>query len=155
MPIPRMAAAAWCKHVAHFSYVLTPVLIASLIGIAKLVALPYLGNVKLLRVALPLVGSVAVIRMVFYLLRRAFARRGPARRGPGHVRKNHFPDCLAGAGALSDRHVGRRSGLSRHHQAAVGQTRRHRLVGDLAGRRIGGGHADARAVGLAPRSKSA
>lgn len=63
--------------VAHFSYVLTPVLIASLIGIAKLVALPYLGNVKLLRVALPLVGSVAVIRMVFYLLRRAFARRGP------------------------------------------------------------------------------
>ncbi|UUZ52930.1 mechanosensitive ion channel [Massilia sp. H-1] len=52
-------------------------LIASLIGIAKLVALPYLGNVKLLQVALPLVGSVAVIRMVFYLLRRAFARRGP------------------------------------------------------------------------------
>jgi len=64
--------------VTHFSYVLTPVLIASLIALAKLVALPYLGNnVKLLRVALPLVGSVAVIRMVFYLLRRAFARRGP------------------------------------------------------------------------------
>ena len=63
--------------VAHFSYVLTPVLIASLIGIAKLVALPYLNNVKLLRVALPLVGSIAVIRMVFFLLRRAFARRGP------------------------------------------------------------------------------
>jgi small-conductance mechanosensitive channel len=39
--------------------------------------LPHLGNVKLLRVALPLVGSIAVIRMVFYLLRRAFARRGP------------------------------------------------------------------------------
>jgi small-conductance mechanosensitive channel len=63
--------------VAHFSYVLTPVLIASLIGIAKMAALPYLGNVKLLRVALPLVGSIAVIRIVFYLLRRAFARRGP------------------------------------------------------------------------------
>lgn len=63
--------------VARFSHVLTPVLIAGLIAIAKLVALPHLGNVKLLKVALPLVGSIAVIRMVFYLLRRAFARRGP------------------------------------------------------------------------------
>jgi small-conductance mechanosensitive channel len=63
--------------VARFSYVLTPLLIAGLLAIAKLLALPYLGNVKLLRVALPLVASVAVIRTVFYLLRRAFARRGP------------------------------------------------------------------------------
>ena len=62
--------------VANFGHVLTPIFIASLIAIAKLIALPLLGNVNLLRVALPLAGSLAVIRMAFYLLRRVFARRG-------------------------------------------------------------------------------
>ncbi|MES2019512.1 MAG: mechanosensitive ion channel domain-containing protein [Pseudomonadota bacterium] len=63
--------------VVNFGYVLTPIMIASLIGIAKLIAVPLLGKVHLLRVALPLVASMAVIRMAFYLLRRSFARRGP------------------------------------------------------------------------------
>jgi small-conductance mechanosensitive channel len=63
--------------VVNFGYVLTPVLIACLIALAQLVAVPLLGKTRLLRVALPLVGSLAVIRFAFYLLRRAFARRGP------------------------------------------------------------------------------
>src|SRR5215203_5890435 len=53
--------------VANFGHVLTPILIACLIAIAKLVAVPLLGKVHLLRVALPLFGSMAVIRMAFYL----------------------------------------------------------------------------------------
>jgi len=63
--------------VANFGHVLTPILIACLIAIAKLIAVPLLGKVNLLRVALPLFGSMAVIRMAFYLLRRSFARHGP------------------------------------------------------------------------------
>jgi small-conductance mechanosensitive channel len=63
--------------VVNFGHVLTPVLIACLIAIAKLAAIPLLGKVNLLRVALPLFGSMAVIRMAFYLLRRSFARSGP------------------------------------------------------------------------------
>ncbi len=63
--------------VVNFGYVLTPVLIAGLIALAPLFAVPLLGKVRLLRVALPLVGSMAVIRMGFFLLRRVFARRGP------------------------------------------------------------------------------
>ena len=63
--------------VANFGHVLTPVLIAVLIAIAKLAAVPFLGPVHLLQVALPLVGSMALIRILFYLLRRSFARHGP------------------------------------------------------------------------------
>ena len=62
--------------VANFGHVLTPALIAVFIAIARLAAEPFLGKVPLLKVALPLVGSMALIRMLFYLLRRAFARRG-------------------------------------------------------------------------------
>lgn len=63
--------------VTNFGHVLTPLLVAGLIALAKMAAVPYLGNVRLLKVALPVFGSLAVIRMVFYLLRRAFARHGP------------------------------------------------------------------------------
>lgn len=63
--------------VANFGHVLTPALIAVLIAIAKLAAVPFLGKVHLLQVALPLVGSMALIRTLFYLLRRSFARHGP------------------------------------------------------------------------------
>ena len=62
--------------VASFGHVLTPIFIAALIAISILIARPMLGNVNLLRVALPLAGSMAIIRIVFYLLRRVFARRG-------------------------------------------------------------------------------
>ena len=63
--------------VANFGHVLTPAFIACLLAIARLIAVPLLGKLNLLNVALPLVGSLALIRMAFFLLRRAFARRGP------------------------------------------------------------------------------
>lgn len=63
--------------VANFGHVMSPILIACLIAIAKLIAVPFLGKVHLLRVAFPLFMSMAVIRMALYLLRRAFARQGP------------------------------------------------------------------------------
>ena len=63
--------------VANFGHVLTPAFSAGLIAIAQLIAVPLLGKVHLLNVALPVFGSLAIIRSVFYLLRRAFARRGP------------------------------------------------------------------------------
>jgi len=58
-----------------FSRVLWPLLTVGLLALAKTVLEQYQG-VSLLRVALPLFMSLAVIRTFFYLLRRAFARRG-------------------------------------------------------------------------------
>ncbi len=58
-----------------FSRVLGPLLIVGLLALAKTVMERYY-SVHLLRVALPLFMSLAVIRTFFYLLRRAFARRG-------------------------------------------------------------------------------
>lgn len=63
--------------VANFGHVLTPLLVAGLIWVFKLVLELFLHNVSLLRVALPVFGSLAVIRMAFYLLQRVFGRRGP------------------------------------------------------------------------------
>jgi small-conductance mechanosensitive channel len=56
--------------VEGFGRVLAPLLIAALVWGAKLV------SVHLLSVALPLFTSMALIRIVFYLLRRVFARHG-------------------------------------------------------------------------------
>jgi small-conductance mechanosensitive channel len=59
-----------------FGRVLAPLLIAALVWGAK-IALQRHQSVHLLRVALPLFTSMALIRIVFYLLRRVFARHGP------------------------------------------------------------------------------
>ncbi|MGJ9418268.1 mechanosensitive ion channel family protein [Massilia sp. CMS3.1] len=59
-----------------FGQVLAPLLIAALVLGAKLVLQRY-QSVHLLRVALPLFTSMALIRIVFYILRRIFARHGP------------------------------------------------------------------------------
>ena len=59
-----------------FGQVLAPLLIAALVWGAKLVLQRY-QSVHLLRVALPLFTSMALIRIVFYILRRIFARHGP------------------------------------------------------------------------------
>ncbi len=59
-----------------FARVLGPLLIVALLGLAKLVMAKY-QSVQLLGVALPLFVSLAVIRVVFFLLRRVFARHGP------------------------------------------------------------------------------
>ena len=58
-----------------FGRVLAPLLIFGLLALSKTVMQSY-SSVHLLRVALPLAMSLAVIRTFFYLLRRAFARRG-------------------------------------------------------------------------------
>lgn len=58
-----------------FGRVLTPLLIATGIWLAMQVLSRY-QNVHLLRVVLPLVASMAWIRLVFYFLRRVFARAG-------------------------------------------------------------------------------
>jgi len=58
-----------------FNRVLGPLLIVGLLALTKTVLAQYQG-VSLLVVALPLFMSLAVIRTFFYLLRRAFARRG-------------------------------------------------------------------------------
>ena len=62
--------------VEGFGRVLAPLLIAAGVWLAKIILARY-QNVHLLTVALPLFASMALIRMVFYLLRRVFARRGP------------------------------------------------------------------------------
>ncbi len=62
--------------VSNFGHVMTPAFIAILIAISKLAAKPFLGDVKLLKVALPVFGSLALIRMAFYLLRGAVLRQG-------------------------------------------------------------------------------
>lgn len=61
--------------VEGFGRVLAPLLIAALVWGAKL-ALQQHQSVHLLRVALPLFTSMALIRLVFYMLRRVFARHG-------------------------------------------------------------------------------
>lgn len=61
--------------IESFTRVLSPLFGLALILIAK----PILGNwqpVGLLQLAVPLIGSFALIRMVFYVLRRVFARAG-------------------------------------------------------------------------------
>jgi small-conductance mechanosensitive channel len=61
--------------VESFGRVLSPLLALTLIAVVT----PLLAQwqtVTLLRVAIPLVGSFALIRLVFYILRRAFAREG-------------------------------------------------------------------------------
>ena len=62
--------------VESFARVLGPLLIVALLAVAKALLARY-QHVNVLRLALPLFASLAVIRLVFYLLRRVFARRGP------------------------------------------------------------------------------
>lgn len=61
--------------VQSFSRVLFPLLALTLIAIAKPILAQW-HHVNLLRVAIPLVASFALIRLMFYVLRRVFARGG-------------------------------------------------------------------------------
>lgn len=61
--------------VEGFGRVLAPLLITGGVWLAKILLQKH-QNVHLLRVALPVFGSMALIRIVFYLLRRVFARHG-------------------------------------------------------------------------------
>jgi small-conductance mechanosensitive channel len=58
-----------------FGRVLAPLLITGGVWLAETLLEKH-QNVHLLRVALPVFGSMALIRIVFYLLRRVFARHG-------------------------------------------------------------------------------
>jgi len=61
--------------VEGFGRVLAPLLITGGVWLAEILLEKH-QNVHLLRVALPVFGSMALIRIVFYLLRRVFARHG-------------------------------------------------------------------------------
>lgn len=63
--------------VESFAPVLWPLLALGLIALSKFLLQQWM-QVNLLRVAIPLVGSFALIRLVFYVLRRVFARDGEA-----------------------------------------------------------------------------
>lgn len=65
--------------VQSFSRVLFPLLVLALISLAKPVLAQW-HHVNLLRVAIALVASFALIRLMFYVLRRVFARGGKAGR---------------------------------------------------------------------------
>ena len=59
--------------VESFSRVLSPLIALGLIALSKPILARY-HHINLLRVAIPLVASFALIRLVFYILRRIFAR---------------------------------------------------------------------------------
>ena len=63
--------------VRSFGRVLWPLIALVLVSVATAV-LSYFQPVSLLRLAIPLIASFALIRLVFYVLRRAFARGGKA-----------------------------------------------------------------------------
>jgi small-conductance mechanosensitive channel len=65
------------RGVKSFARVLPPLLVVTLIIVARPV-LAHWHQVNLLRVAIPLVASFALIRLMFYVLRRVFARSGSA-----------------------------------------------------------------------------
>jgi small-conductance mechanosensitive channel len=65
------------RGVKSFARVLPPLLVVTLIVVARPV-LAHWHQVNLLRVAIPLVASFALIRLMFYVLRRIFARSGSA-----------------------------------------------------------------------------
>ena len=65
--------------VESFARVLSPLIGLLLIAVARPILAKYY-NINLLRLAIPLVASFALIRLVFYVLRRIFARGGGAGR---------------------------------------------------------------------------
>lgn len=62
--------------VDSFGRVLGPLLVVGLLALAKAVLLKYHQHVNLLKVAFPIFISLAAIRIVFYIMRRVFSRRG-------------------------------------------------------------------------------
>jgi len=62
--------------VASFTRVVAPLLVVGFLGLAQLILDKYRFHTNIVKVAIPIFCSLAVIRLVFYLLRRVFARRG-------------------------------------------------------------------------------
>ena len=62
--------------VDSFGRVLGPLLVVGLLALSKAVLMKYHQHVNLLKVAFPIFISLAAIRIVFYIMRRVFSRRG-------------------------------------------------------------------------------
>ena len=85
--VARLVRAWWSRRpghedslhtgVASFTHVVTPLLIVGLLSLAQLLLAKYRFHTNIVKVAIPIFWSLGVIRLVFYLLRRVFARRRP------------------------------------------------------------------------------
>lgn len=62
--------------VDSFGRVIGPSVVVGLLALSKAVLLKYHQHVNLLKVAFPIFISLAAIRIVFYIMRRVFSRRG-------------------------------------------------------------------------------
>jgi small-conductance mechanosensitive channel len=62
--------------VESFTRVVSPLLVVAFLGLGELLLDKYRFHTNIVKVAIPIFCSLAVIRLVFYLLRRVFARRG-------------------------------------------------------------------------------
>jgi small-conductance mechanosensitive channel len=63
--------------VASFTQVMGPLLVVALLSLAQFLLAKYRFHTNIVKVAIPIFWSLGVIRLVFYLLRRVFARRRP------------------------------------------------------------------------------
>lgn len=61
--------------VASFTHVLAPLLVVALLSLAQFLLAKYRFHTNIVKVAIPVFWSLGVIRLVFYLVRRVFARR--------------------------------------------------------------------------------
>jgi small-conductance mechanosensitive channel len=62
--------------VASFTHVVAPLLVVGFLSLAQFLLTQYRFHTNIVKVAIPIFWSLGVIRLVFYLLRRVFARRG-------------------------------------------------------------------------------
>jgi small-conductance mechanosensitive channel len=62
--------------VAGFTRVVAPLLVVGLLSIAQFLLFKNHFRTNIVRVAIPIFWSLAIIRLVFFMLRRVFARRG-------------------------------------------------------------------------------
>jgi small-conductance mechanosensitive channel len=63
--------------VDSFTNVVGPLLVVGLLSLAQFLLAKYRFHTNIVRVAIPIFWSLGVIRLVFYLVRRVFARRRP------------------------------------------------------------------------------
>jgi small-conductance mechanosensitive channel len=62
--------------VESFTRVVAPLLVVGLLSLSRYLLAKYHFHTNIVKVAMPVFWSLAVIRLVFYFLRRVFARRG-------------------------------------------------------------------------------
>jgi small-conductance mechanosensitive channel len=76
--LPRAEGRAGFRRLGAESFlsVLAPLLVVGLLAVARSILLANHIHINLVRVAIPVFTSLAVIRLVFYLLRRIFGRKG-------------------------------------------------------------------------------